>query len=116
MKNKEIKPQPKNWAKIVKVVESIKKTSNKLIDLSLQNINARLRKNGIIELDNKDLALLAYLPTPRPKNEGLDFFICFFIIVFPNLCQPFLSKKKSKKDTLKSKIEDTAYLAKLSNL
>ena len=97
-KDMEEKLQPRDWIKIAKVAESKKKISDKLIrDLSLQNVNVRLEKNGIVESDNKDPALSAYPPTPMPKDQSPDFFARPFEIVLPNLCQLFLSMKKFKK-------------------
>lgn len=115
-RDEKVKLQPKDLEKIIKMAKSTKEISNKLIiNLSLQSVNKKLRKNEIMELNNKDLALLAHLPTLLLKNQSSDFFAYPFGIIFPNLCQPFLSTKNSKKDTLESKIKDTAYLASLLN-
>ena len=102
--------------KIPKAAERIKKTSNKLIrDLSLQSVNVKLRKNGIVEPNNKDLLLSTNPPALTPNNQGIDSFACPSKIVLSNLCQPFLLMKKSDKEALQSKIEDTAHLASFSN-
>lgn len=116
-KEKKIKPESRNRAKIAKAIMKIKETSNKLIiDLSLQSVNIRLEKYIIVESDNKDLAFLANLPTSIPKDQGSNSFTCFFAIVHLNLCQPFLFIKISKKNVFESKIKDTAYSASFSNL
>ena len=68
-----------------------------------------------MKLDNKNLFFSANPPTPTPKDQSLYFFACPFKIVLPNIRQLFLSVKKSKKETLESKIKDIAYLASISN-
>lgn len=67
--NLKVKSQSRDWTKIVEAAKSARETNNKLIkDLSLWNINVRIRKNGIVETDNKDPVLLANPPTPMPKD------------------------------------------------
>ena len=64
---------------IAKAAKSTKEISNKLIiDLSWQSVNVRLGKNEIVELDSKNPALMANLPTYTPKNQGPDFFSRLF--------------------------------------
>ena len=93
-KDMEMKPQLRDWIKIVKAAEKMKKISNRLIkDLSLQSVNMKLGKNEIVEPDNKDPTLSANLQTLTPKEQGPNLFACLFEIVLLNIRPLCLSIK-----------------------
>lgn len=68
-----------------------------------------------MEPNNKNPAFLANSLTPMPKDQDLYSFARPFEIVLPNIHQLSLSMKKSKKEALELKIENTAHLANLLN-
>lgn len=107
-KNKEVKLQPKDWIKISDTAESTTESSDMLIkELSLLGFNVKIGKNGILEPDDKDLALLISLSTPSPEHQSPFSFPSPFDFVPPTVYKPPLSTKPPKEDTPKPQSEDT---------
>lgn len=79
--------------------------------LSLLGFNVKIRKNTILERDNKDLALLISLSTFLLKEQSFFYFPSLFNFIFPIVYKLPLSTKTLKKDTSKPQSKNLTQLA-----